>query len=348
MATLKEVLLEIDAYEPAEGDPPLADLLPDREPGAREKWKVVTGETAVTLPSPKTVLRLGSDTFNNPAVVSVGEPAILSAPGGAGKSYAVLSIMVAAANGDVCADRDVFTVRAGAFSSALGFELRRGPMVFVSLEESINRIGVRLKAIKATPDALKHMHFVDNPSVLFDPVLDRSDSGAQRSAGFDALEGVIRDVRPSLVAIDPISAVMGSCGLNDPTAARSAVRALAKLSTDTGCGLLLVAHDTKAARGEARAGGSPGAGAVSGSGQWFDSVRSVLYLNRKDDGGISIESLKANNGRSGWSQPIREIGVDVGETYAGFVADGPATSAYEKRKATNVATTDTHDDDAIQ
>ena len=29
MATLKEVLLEIDAYEPAEGDPPLADLLPD-------------------------------------------------------------------------------------------------------------------------------------------------------------------------------------------------------------------------------------------------------------------------------------------------------------------------------
>ena len=44
-------------------------------------------------------------------------------------------------------------------------------------------------------------------------------------------------------------------------------------------GVLIVAHDTKAARNEARAGIGPGPGAISGSGQWSDGARSVLHLS---------------------------------------------------------------------
>ena len=40
-----------------------------------------------------------------------------------------------------------------------------------------------------------------------------------------------------------------------------------------------MAHDTKTARNEARAGTGPGPGAVAGSGQWSDGARAVLHLS---------------------------------------------------------------------
>ena len=137
---------------------------------------------------------------------------------------------------------------------------------------------------------------------------------------------------------------MGACTLNDPTAARSAMRALARLSTETGAGVLCLAHDTKAARNEARAGGSPGAGAVAGSGQWFDSSRSVLYLHRQADGGISLDCLKANHGRAGWSQPLHEVGTGAGETYAGFEYGGEPIDAYATQNGKTKHEKQTDDD----
>ena len=195
---------------------------------------------------------------------------------------------------------------------------------------SMSAASARLRSINVSPGALDALHLWTDPPSLFDPAT--SGGGALPSAGFAALETAIRDVRPSLVVVDPVAAVMGAVGLNDPTAARSAVRALARLSTETGAGVLLIAHDTKAARNESRAGGSPGAGAVAGSGQWHDAARCVIYLHRPPDGtgaDRELECVKANHGRAGWAQPLREA-ANAGEAFAGFVADGPAIPDYAR------------------
>ena len=335
MTTRADVELAILEYEPGEGDPPNRIALlraqlraggVDEEPAPAPD--LVTGAEAVDLPSPDPVIRFGAGALNRPAVVSVGEPAILAAPGGAGKSYIALALLAAAAAPRGPA-RDVF-VAESPWREALGFELRRGPMLLISYEDSCGRIGERLGRIGAPRETLDHLHIWDDPPGLFSPA--SGVGGAEPSGGFSMLEAAIRDVGPSLVVIDPISAMMGACGLNDPTAARAAIRAIARLSTETGAGVLLIAHDTKAARNESRAGGSPGAGAVAGSGQWHDAARCVIYLHRPPDGtgaDRELECVKANHGRAGWAQPLREAAT-AGEAFAGFVADGPAIPDYAR------------------
>ena len=70
---------------------------------------------------------------------------------------------------------------------------------------------------------------------------------------------------------------------------------------DFGAGVLIVAHDTKAARNEARAGIGPGPGAVAGSGQWSDGARAVLHLSAAGPGDKRLlAAVKSNYGPSGW------------------------------------------------
>ena len=84
-------------------------------------------------------------------------------------------------------------------------------------------------------------------------------------------------------------------------------------------GVLVVAHDTKAARNEAKASGEPGAGAVAGSAQWFDAARGVLYLHA--DPHVAdcriVECIKANHGRRGWGARLREVTGKDGR-FSGF------------------------------
>ena len=154
---------------------------------------------------------------------------------------------------------------------------------------------------------------------LFDP--DPSvRAGAVEGVGFWRLVKLAESIRPSLIVIDPVSAAAGAVGLNDAVGARAIMRAFARLSVRTDAGVLVLAHDTKAARNDARAGLSPGAGAVGGSGQWFDAARCVLYLHRnRETGNREIECLKANHGRDGWAVPLAEVKTEAG-SFAGYEA----------------------------
>ena len=270
--------------------------------------KVISGADAVKLPAPKRVLWLAAGA--EPAVVSVGEPAILAAPGGSGKSYAVLSLMLAAASGS---------------GSALGFGVRPGRAVYVSYEDEPGRIGARLNALRATA-GLKDLSIIPWAAALFKPEIDGG-GGARDTKTLTALVALLARERPSFVVVDPAAAAAGACGLNDPTAARAMMRTFAAVSAFTGAGFLILAHDTKQARTEARLGQSPGAGAVSGSAQWHDAARAVLYLHRVD-GGREVESLKANHGVSGWAQPLEEVKDDDG-TFRGFKVNGAPWWDYE-------------------
>ena len=107
-----------------------------------ESLSVIRGSECVSLPVPERVLWLAA--ANQPVVVSVGEPAIFAAPGGSGKSYAALALMLAASGGQ---------------GTALGFGIRPGTALCVSYEDSPARIGARLNAMlemasrKGTPVA---------------------------------------------------------------------------------------------------------------------------------------------------------------------------------------------------
>ena len=104
---------------------------------------------------------------------------------------------------------------------------------------------------------------------------------------------------------------------SEPGPVRAFLRALTREAAPTdgwpGCGVLLVAHNTKSARDAAAKGEDPGAGIVAGSAAWYDGARGVLSLARdamSDD--RLLECAKANYGRTGWGARLIERTDDNG------------------------------------
>ena len=291
-----------------------AALAPDPAP-------IVTAADALLLPAPDRVVWADALPPEDAAVCSVGEVAVLSASGGSGKSYLALHLALEAVAGRSPA-------------RACGLTVRPGPILMASYEDSPARMGARVRMLQGRPDApdapdLTALALVDDPSALWTPA-DRGGSGAVRTPAFYAIQRRADVLRPSLIVIDPISAAGAGLNLNEGGAARACMRDLARLSVDTGAGVLLISHDTKAARNEAKAGGNPGAGAVAGSGQWFDAARGVLYLHGA--GARMLECVKCNHGRAGWGVELGEVGGAGGRPFRGFerrawVADAEADRA---------------------
>lgn len=263
---------------------------------ALEPAAVVSAVEALALAPPERVVW---SIDYGAAVVSVGEPGILAAPGGSGKSWVALGVALAAVSGT---------------PAACGLHVRPGPVLMVSYEDAPARIGGRLRALRRHADdpALSRLLLVADPEALW-TAPERPGAGrAVPTAAFAALRRRVEALRPSLLILDPVSAAAPA--MNDGAAARSCMRDLAALSADTGAGVLVIAHDTKAARHAAAAGGNPGAGAVAGSAQWFDAARAVLYLRRPEadeafEGGAGsrkLECLKCNHGADGWSIYLEE------------------------------------------
>ena len=131
---------------------------------------------------------------------------------------------------------------------------------------------------------------------------------AMRCEKWAQLFATIRAQRPVLVVIDPILRALAGVSPNEPGPVAAFLDALQAEAEAGNFGILLVAHDTKAARSEARAGGDPGAGVIAGSGAWHDLVRSVLYMRRDPVGGNDriLEVVKANYGPTGWGARLEE------------------------------------------
>ena len=101
--------------------------------------------------------------------------------------------------------------------------------------------------------------------------------------------------------IDPASVAAAGISPSDGAAVRAFLLGVTEEAERIGAGALIVAHDTKGARNDARAGIGPGPGAVSGSGQWSDGARAVLHLSGAgpDDQRLLV-AAKSNYGPSGW------------------------------------------------
>ena len=148
-----------------------------------------------------------------------------------------------------------------------------GPVVLVSYEDAPARIAHRLRWINenAVPPGL---HLWPDPEPLW---VAASDRGGESHAGnqWDALWREIRAIGARLVEVDPVSAALTDVSTTETGPVHAFLRALTREAAPDeaagwqGCGVLLVAHDTKAARNALARGEDPDAGMVAGSAAWY-------------------------------------------------------------------------------
>ena len=230
------------------------------------------------------------------AVLSVGEVAILASAGGLGKSCLTLALAVEAA----------IAAEAGReYGGACGLRVKAGGAVLVSYEDSPARIGARLHWFTKT--APERLYLWANPDPLFrtDP---ESRGAVTQCDPWERLWREIKATAPALVIVDPASAALADADTSQTGPARTFLRLCSQEAATAGCGVLLVAHDTKSARNLAMAGQDPGAGAVAGSAAWYDGARGVLTLvpDPTARGGRLLVAIKANYGRTGWGAQLTE------------------------------------------
>lgn len=260
-------------------------------------------------PQPRPILWRDPDPSEGDAwpdcVLSAGEVALLAGAGGLGKSYLSLALAHAATSPQTGAS----------FGAACGLRCATGPVVLVSYEDAPVRVARRLKLIGGgTVPGGVHLWPDPDPLWTANPDYGESRSGPT----WAALWREVDKLRPVLVVIDPASAALADVSTSEGGPVRAFLRELAIEAARLDCGVLVIAHDTKAGRNEARAGQDPGAGAVAGSATWFDAARGVLHLVRGSGEGERLAvCIKANHGRTGWGVKLREAWRDGG-SFAGL------------------------------
>ena len=263
------------------------------------------------------------------AVLSIGEVALLSAAGGIGKSMTVLELAAAAAGAHV---------KAQSVGNACGLRVMAGPVALVSYEDSPARLADRLRAMVPDPRAhvaiAVHLHVAPEPAALWQTEDGKGGTGPD----WAALWRTIRRTGARLLVIDPASAALADVSTTETGPVRAFLRALTAEAAPAGdwpgCGVLIVAHDTKAARDGARRGDAPDAGVVAGSAAWYDGARGVLSMTELAEDERLIECVKSNYGRSGWGARLRARYNPAGRLLGFELADRmerPAIEAARER-----------------
>ena len=223
------------------------------------------------------------------ALLSVGGVLILAGEGGVAKSPLALSVALTMAAGS----DDTY----GALHGGL-FEGRGGPTLVASYEDwpVVSADRLRKLADKSWQKtertigtkALARVHVLDlSGCALFGPVEAKSgaafyNSRHYRLPGWDDLWGEVERTGARLVVIDPAqSAYVGDA--NNAAPVREFMGALAAQAVALKCGVLLVAHSNKSARGTVSRGRDSrydpfDPGNVAGSTHWTDAARGVLTL----------------------------------------------------------------------
>lgn len=242
-------------------------------------------------------------------MIPVGTVTLLGGDGATGKSLLAQMLATSTAIG----------------ATWLGFEVRHGPVLFVTAEDDLDELHRRLDAILAETGTrfeevtgLSLVSLAGEDAVL--GAFDGRTNTVKPTPLFDALDAHMRASKPALVILDTLSDLFAG-DENQRTQARQFIGLLRGLAVRHSLALVLLAHPSLS-------GMASGSG-MSGSTAWNNSVRSRLYFERvKDDSGAepdpdvrSLRLLKANYARKGAEISVRwRCGV--------FVNEGQASSSF--------------------
>lgn len=277
------------------------------------------------------------------ALISEGTVAVLSGEGSVAKSGLTCDLAVGIAS---CADgfMDVESQTLHPLPGKL-FRAQGGPVLMVTYEDPVSVTAFKLQGVQSKrsikEEALARVHVLDMEGApLFGPpapepikddagnVTGESRAGLYNQrpeplAGWRAMWGEVERLRPVLVIIDPaLAAYVGDASGVAPV--REFLVALTLEARKFGCGVLIVAHSTKAARSEP----DPlDPGNVSGSAAWFDGVRGVAVMHFAPDGDpdvglrtLALPKVNYGHGRIGCTiKPVRLhsgaiVGFDLAES----------------------------------
>lgn len=297
--------LDTDEPDPEEVHRALEAALSVRPIGAAqpvEYWR--------DTPIPDPVLSFtGGD--GDSALLSTGEVALVASAGGLGKSTITVGLAAAASEDD---------------GAAFGLRIASGPVVLASYEDAPARIARRLRWYAPAPEhdvappAWRNLHLLPRPRPLWHA---GGEGGSCPGPDWRRYWRTVREAGATLAIVDPASVALADVDTSQTGPVRAFLDAVTTEAEEAGCGVLVVCHDTKAARNEARAGGNPGAGAVAGSAAWYDAARGVLYI-RREHGGLTLECLKSNYGPTGWGVRLR---LREATSTHGFIGPDPVPVA---------------------
>ena len=268
------------------------------------------------LPRPVLWREGGGAPENAGTVLCAGELAMLSGPGEAGKSTVSIALADAARDG----------------GTACGLHVAKARVAVLSYEDSGPRLAHRFEWY-APQDEWAHVRRARGASPLWDADPEQRDYSGP-SGYWRPWWDAVADFRAGLVVIDPASVAAAGLSPNDGGAVRAFLLAVTQEAAAIGAGVLMIAHDTKSARNEARAGIGPGPGAISGSGQWSDGARTVLHLSGAGPGDKRLlVAAKSNYGPSGWGARLAPRWD--GDKWRGLILDhGKARQSRERVAAT--------------
>ena len=280
--------------------------------GERAPFDAAPLSAAADEPIPGPIIQRAHDSPRVDAVVSIGEPGLLTGSGSAGKSYLSLNLAHAAARAHE---------RSEPRGKVCGLAVAAGPVVVVSYEYGRRRGLERMRAIEAaTGDTngtgCRHVHLVNAPGPLYRA--DHRQGSISTGDAWTATWEYVRTVGARLLIIDSSGLALEGVSVSEDRPPKVFLRALARESEASRCGVICIAHSNKAARRAGAAGEDAGTDAISGSAAWFDQARGVLMLAvEKDSKNRKLTCMKANEGREGWSASLAVV-EDACGRFGGF------------------------------
>jgi len=256
-------------------DEPLQKPEPKQEPTDEMRFVSLTVDELLTEPPPQRALLTYERRMPKGSKPQVWLPrgvvAILSAPGGTGKSQLCLQLAVAVATGGWWLD--------------LWHASEAGDVCIVAGEDSVNDIRARLYALKLTADeaaeVAKRVHIMPTSGVD----ARWTDKHGAPTLAFAALRERIAEKAPALVILDPGARFFGPEVEVDNAQATAWIRQAEELQSLASCPTVLVAMHT-------RKGGGLDQNAVRGSSALVDGARWVAALERVSDQSAPVDLLR--------------------------------------------------------
>ena len=278
-------------------------------------------------PLPRPVLRAAGQ---GGALLSEGAVVMLAGAGGAAKSTLASTLALDVAYGGDLVDPSGPDGLATGFSGL--FDVRPGAVMIASYEDPAGVVSWRLRELaharRAADAVLSRVHVAHFAGLPLYGPRSLYNARPEPLRGWRHLWDAVDRIRPTLLIVDPaLAAYVGEP--NHLSAVREFVAGLSTEAATRRCGVLLIAHSRKAARGAKEDPFDPGQ--VGGASAWPDAARGVLTLTGKgDDRTLAI--AKANWGRAFILAALKPV-VTASGALIGF-DKGPDPWSVEKPKET--------------